>query len=424
MTRVSRPGRSRAAATSTLKRLADVESATTTSSSSAPTRRAIRAPTRRGASHQSCTFHDVMRSRPHCRSTTSLTTSGTAAGSGAQRVAVEIDHPVRQHEALPCRRERVVGVEPSGAVEGVSQVHPGTLGRCQHVPVPEATGPGPHRRRGEPGWDDYVRLLDDYRAHYGRARDPAASGAGWDRRRCRPGYRCYLAEVAADDGVGRPAAVGMALVGPSPATMALSSCWSAARPVRRRRPPWHGVGRALVGRVRDDARAAGASRLALQTEHDNTVRCRSTAASASATSTASPAVTPSDAALGAPYVVAGAQTTTATDFVVGPRSSTRARTVAVGLPRRRRRRLRRRRSSTSARNVRRGRTATGPAAGDGQRPAVRDGVAAAASTSQRGNAAARPRRSASARSRRASSSRVCATSSSYGPTRVRRSAVR
>lgn len=124
---------------------------------------------------------------------------------------------------------------------------------------------------GEPGWDDFVRLLDDYRAHYGRARDPVGLRRWLGQAAVPARVRCYLAEVAADDGVGRPAAVGMALVSPSPATMTLSELWSLRDLFVDADHRGAGVGRALVGRVRDDASAAGASRLVLQTEHDNTV---------------------------------------------------------------------------------------------------------------------------------------------------------
>jgi hypothetical protein len=47
-----RSGRSASAAASTLNRLTDVESATTTSPAAAPTSRAILSPTRRGMSTQ------------------------------------------------------------------------------------------------------------------------------------------------------------------------------------------------------------------------------------------------------------------------------------------------------------------------------------------------------------------------------------
>ena len=89
-------------------------------------------------------FHDVIRSWPHCCCTTSPTAAGTAAGRAPERVAVEVDEAVRQHEPLPGTGDRVVGVELLGAGAGVGEVHPRTLGL---VPAWAAWGTSAARRR-------------------------------------------------------------------------------------------------------------------------------------------------------------------------------------------------------------------------------------------------------------------------------------
>ena len=71
----------RSAATSTLYRLTDVESAQMTSSAAAPISRAILPPTRRGASIQPAAFHEPISPRPHSSSTTAASRAGVAAGS-------------------------------------------------------------------------------------------------------------------------------------------------------------------------------------------------------------------------------------------------------------------------------------------------------------------------------------------------------
>ena len=90
------------------------------------------APTRRGASHQSCVFHDVIRSRPHCCSTTSSTARRHRGRQRAQRVAVEVDQPLGHGRTARALRQGVVGVELVGAGAGGGEVHPRTLGLCQH----------------------------------------------------------------------------------------------------------------------------------------------------------------------------------------------------------------------------------------------------------------------------------------------------
>ena len=62
---VLRPGRRREAATTTLNRLTEVESVTTTWPGAAPTSSPMRSPTRSGAPHQSDSFHALMSCSPH-----------------------------------------------------------------------------------------------------------------------------------------------------------------------------------------------------------------------------------------------------------------------------------------------------------------------------------------------------------------------
>jgi ribosomal protein S18 acetylase RimI-like enzyme len=119
-------------------------------------------------------------------------------------------------------------------------------------------------RPGDPGWDAHVGLFADYRAHYGRDRDPQQCD-GWLRQQLDAGrYRCYLAHGGQD---GRGA--GMANVAISPASIVLSHFWQLrdlfVAPSHRRQ----GVARALLEVVLADAGAAGAHRVSMQTEVGN-----------------------------------------------------------------------------------------------------------------------------------------------------------
>jgi ribosomal protein S18 acetylase RimI-like enzyme len=115
----------------------------------------------------------------------------------------------------------------------------------------------------EPGFADVVRLVDDYRVHY-RAQSDLDRTERWLRGTAsRAQMRCYLAQASAD------LAVGVALVFPSPMTVRLDELWVLRDLYVAREHRGRGVGRALVTRVRDDARAAGVPRIALQTEPDN-----------------------------------------------------------------------------------------------------------------------------------------------------------
>jgi ribosomal protein S18 acetylase RimI-like enzyme len=115
----------------------------------------------------------------------------------------------------------------------------------------------------EAGFGDVVRLVDDYRVHY-RAQSDHDRTERWLRGTAsRAQMRCYLATASAD------VAVGVALVFPSPMTVRLDELWVLRDLYVARGHRGQGVGRALVTRVLDDARAAGVPRISLQTESDN-----------------------------------------------------------------------------------------------------------------------------------------------------------
>jgi ribosomal protein S18 acetylase RimI-like enzyme len=116
----------------------------------------------------------------------------------------------------------------------------------------------------EAGFGDVVRLVDDYRVHY-RAQSDHDGTERWLRGTAsRAQMRCYLATTPTDD-----VAVGVALVFPSPMTVRLEEMWVLRDLYVASGHRGQGVGRALVTRVLDDARAAGVPRISLQTESDN-----------------------------------------------------------------------------------------------------------------------------------------------------------
>jgi ribosomal protein S18 acetylase RimI-like enzyme len=119
---------------------------------------------------------------------------------------------------------------------------------------------------GGPGHADVVGLVNDYRTHYGEPSDPAGTDRWLRDTASAARVHCYLATVYS--GPHRSAA-GVALAFPSAATGSLSELWSLRDLYVSADHRGQGVGRALVLRVRDDARAAGAPRLVLQTEVDN-----------------------------------------------------------------------------------------------------------------------------------------------------------
>ncbi|MBV1849178.1 GNAT family N-acetyltransferase [Catellatospora tritici] len=114
----------------------------------------------------------------------------------------------------------------------------------------------------DPGFGAVAELFDDYRAHYGLQRGFLGTRR-WLQERADSGFRLYAAQHA-----GRP--VGFGTVATVPASLTLGTVWMLrdlwVDPAHR----GAGHGRALVAHVLAEARAAGARRLSLTTEHDNT----------------------------------------------------------------------------------------------------------------------------------------------------------
>lgn len=109
---------------------------------------------------------------------------------------------------------------------------------------------------------DLAELFDLYRVHYGQ--DPDAAGsAGWLEQNFRSGR---VNAFVADD---NSRFVGFAVTVEIPASLRLALFWQIrdlfVLPAHRRQ----GVGHALLDSVRAAATAAGALRLALQTEEQN-----------------------------------------------------------------------------------------------------------------------------------------------------------
>ena len=109
-------------------------------------------------------------------------------------------------------------------------------------------------------------IFDHYRVHYGEAADPSRT-ASWLASHLAGGITAF---VAHDDGEF----IGFALVMDVPASQRLGHFWQIRDlfvvPTQRR----IGVGRSLLEFIRAAAISAGASRLALQTETDNTSALR------------------------------------------------------------------------------------------------------------------------------------------------------
>jgi len=113
-----------------------------------------------------------------------------------------------------------------------------------------------------PWFADAVDLFDEYRQHYGANPAPDAVAAWLRDQVVAERERVYLA----GDGAG---AYGICSVVVVPAALTLRTVWLVrdlfVAPAERR----HGVGRILLGQVAEEARAAGAHRLALQTDTAN-----------------------------------------------------------------------------------------------------------------------------------------------------------
>jgi GNAT superfamily N-acetyltransferase len=115
--------------------------------------------------------------------------------------------------------------------------------------------------------EQLAAIFDDYRVHYGEVAD-AEQTAGWLEANIRSGR--LEAFVAEDNG----ALIGFAITTAVPASLRLGHFWQIrdlfVAPSHRRL----GVGRALLESVRAAAIDAGALRLVLQTEADNTPALR------------------------------------------------------------------------------------------------------------------------------------------------------
>jgi GNAT superfamily N-acetyltransferase len=113
-----------------------------------------------------------------------------------------------------------------------------------------------------PWFTDAVDLFDDYRQHYGANPAPDAVAAWLRDQVVAERERIYLA-----GDTGRAYAICSVVV--MPAALTLRTVWLirdlfVAEAVRRQ-----GAARFLLGRVAEEARAAGAHRLALQTDAAN-----------------------------------------------------------------------------------------------------------------------------------------------------------
>jgi GNAT superfamily N-acetyltransferase len=110
-------------------------------------------------------------------------------------------------------------------------------------------------------------LFDDYRVHHGELPDIAQSSAWLQENIGGGALNVFVAEIDGD-------LVGFGTIVRTPASLRLGHYWQIRDlfvPPRWRRT---GIARALLARVRQEAEAAGALRLALQTEEDNAAALR------------------------------------------------------------------------------------------------------------------------------------------------------
>jgi GNAT superfamily N-acetyltransferase len=138
-------------------------------------------------------------------------------------------------------------------------------------PIREPTGPArletevlvrPLKAPTEAEIAELASLFDQYRAHYGQAIQ-ARQSAAWLRRNLRSGrLAAFIAEMHGEQ-------IGFAITMDVPASLRLRHYWQIrdlfVAPSRRRL----GVARALLDGIHSAATAAGALRLAVQTEVDN-----------------------------------------------------------------------------------------------------------------------------------------------------------
>ena len=116
---------------------------------------------------------------------------------------------------------------------------------------------------GDPLFAGAAALFDEYRQHYGANPAPEAV-TSWMRELVLSGKGRIYAAGSGDR------AVGICSTAVVPATLTLRTVWLVrdlyVAPAARRQ----GVARGLLAHVAEDARAAGAHRLSLQTETANT----------------------------------------------------------------------------------------------------------------------------------------------------------
>ena len=114
----------------------------------------------------------------------------------------------------------------------------------------------------QPLFSEAAALFDEYRQYYGANPAPEAAEAWMRDQVICDRTRIY---VAADGA----ASAGICSVAVVPAALTLRTVWLVrdlfVRPVARR----HGVAQMLLGQIAEEARAAGAHRLSLQTEKAN-----------------------------------------------------------------------------------------------------------------------------------------------------------
>jgi len=121
--------------------------------------------------------------------------------------------------------------------------------------------------RSHPAFGQVAALFDDYRVHYGRPSSPRVT-RDWLYGQMAQHRLAIVAAVCAGQ------ACGFITITVMPASLMLGTAWSIrdlyVAPQRRGR----GIARALLQHVVDDARAAGAYRVSLQTEAVNTPALR------------------------------------------------------------------------------------------------------------------------------------------------------
>ncbi|MEU4479261.1 GNAT family N-acetyltransferase [Micromonospora sp. NPDC023966] len=112
------------------------------------------------------------------------------------------------------------------------------------------------------GFEQVAALFDDYRAHYGRPPSSQLTRAWLHDQLVR--HRLAAAAALRADHV-----CGFVTTAVMPASLMLGTAWSIRDLYVAPRHRRNGVAHALLQHVVDEARAAGAQRVSLQTETDN-----------------------------------------------------------------------------------------------------------------------------------------------------------